>query len=398
MTHVGNTWERMDKLFLDNKNLGSVNKSNRFLDEIADSLKKTASTGPEQIRAIYNYVRSEYSLNNDKSRLFSKHSIWEVYRDKQGSVPEINMLLCALLSNAELDAAPLLLGTNSNVSPNVVFPTLDRFNYLACAVQRGQEYLLLDASDKNNVYGVLPVNCYNGYARVLKKYGEGEGLELTTQMISDKSMTGVKISGITDTSADIEIIRKPGMMQSSALRKIWHKDDGARQKFIDQLINDQHKDVTIVSSSVAMEENPDTNLVIKLSGVLHFDKGTNLLYLNAFMAKNINKNPFTAAKRTLPIEYPCQQQEQYFLSVVLPAGYEFAEIPKSATMDVDSGAMHYDLNYGYYEAMKTLTLKSNFIVNVTTYPVESYDQIKSFYHDIVKEENAVLVIKKTIQK
>ncbi len=397
MTHVGNTWAKMDKILLDNKNFGAVNKQNRFLDGILDSLRKAAPDGPELTRAIYNYVRAEYSLNNDKSSLYSSRSIQEVFRNKQGSVAEINMLLCALLANAELDAAPLLLGTTANVSPNVIFPTLDRFNYLACVVARGPGYLLLDASDKNNAYGMLPINCYNGYARVLKGRGEGDGIDLTTEMIKDKGLTGIRISGITDTSADIEITRKFGIPESSTLRKAWHEDDGLRQKFIDNLVNDQHKDLTITSSSVQMEENPDTNLMIKLSGVMHFDKNTNVLYLNAFMAKKLNKNPFTAAQRNLPIEYPCQQQDEYYISIVLPKGYEFADIPKSAGMDIDSGAMHYEVNYIYYEAMRTLTIKSAFTVNVTTYSAESYSQVKAFYHDMMKEENAVLTIKKTGQ-
>ena len=143
---------------------------------------------------------------------------------------------------------------------------------------------------------MLPRNCYNGYARVLKKYGGGDGIELKTEMMSDKSVSGVKISGITDSTADIEITHKLGMVQSSAMRKVWHENDGLRQKFIDQLVNEQHKDVSVTGSGVLMEENPDTNLVIKLSGVMHFDKKINVLYLNAFMAKNLNKNPFTAAK------------------------------------------------------------------------------------------------------
>ena len=100
----------------------------------------------------------------------------------------------------------------------------------------------------------------------------------------------------------------------------------------------------------------------------------------------------------MPIEYQSQQQEQYYLSIVLPAGYEFADIPKSVAMDIDSGAMHYDANYTYYESMRTLTVKSVFTINVTTYPPDSYSQIKSFYHDMMKEENAVLTIKKALQK
>ncbi len=396
MNHIDNSWAKLDEELLKKDGFGTVNNKNNFLDEVVDSIKKSNPLAFNTTRAIYSYVRSNFNCSGEHNNVYSKRKLQEVYYMKQGTTAELNMLLCALLVHADIDAAPMILGTTGEMSPSQVFPAIDRFNYLACAVKTDSDYILLDASDKNNQYGVLPQNCYNGYARILKE--EGAGIELSTELIKDKTVVGIKISAMTDTSAKIEITQKMGLMQSASLRRSWEKDDQKKQDYLDREIHELPENLTITGKMISNDQNPDTNIVINLSGNLKFDKDVNAFYFNSVMIKNMSQNPFKSTVRKLPIEFPYQAQYQYYLSIALPPNLEPVDLPKPTETNLDDGAMVYRKSCSYYADMHTLTVNSTFNLNVTSYPADFYDPIRTFFQNMIKQDNEIITLKKTDKK
>ena len=389
------SWEKLNQEMLKSDRFACLKNNNFFLDELIDSITRSAPFLPDTRKAIYKYVRANFTCAEEYD-IFTKRSLLDIYRSRQGSNAEINLLLCTMLLHAGIDAAPIILGTTGHISPTTIFPVLDRFNYLACAVNVDGGYIMLDASDKNNIYGSLPVNCYNGYARIIKK--EGIGVTLTSSVLKDKTIFAVKIFEVTDTSAKVEINQKMGLIRSSVLRKEWAKNEKAKKEYLDDVEQGLPMNCVISETIVAHQENPDTNLFITFSGKIKLDSTAGTLFINADWIKNIRQNPFSATTRTMPVEFPYLSQFQYHLNISLPASMEPVDIPATSSISMDSSAMTYEKIYTYFQDMHTLTVNSSFNVNTPVFPTDDYDKIRSFFQNMMKRENEIVTLKKSDKK
>jgi len=393
MKYFENSWPKVDEQLMKSELLKSITKRNSFLDDVLDSIANNCHH--DTVRAIYNFVRAHFK-STDEMGIGSKKELKEVFRDHLGNSAEINALLCAMLTRAEIDASPLLLGTTGHVSPIAEFPVAERFNFLACIVQHDSGYTLLDASDKNNIYGQLPPDCYNGYARIIGK--TGTGIVLSPQQLKDNSVTSIRITAMTDTGASIEIIQKLGLIRSEDLRKSWEKEEKKKKEYLDNYIREMPSGFNITKSGIDNKDNPDTNIVMTMKGTLHLDPQAGILYLNSVLIKNLTQNPFKATVRTLPVEFPYQSQYQYVLSIQLPEDMEPENLPPPAITDLENGALILKKTYGYYTGMHTVSVNSTFNVNSLNYPVGYYDEIRRFFQEMIKKDNEVLSIKKIAKK
>ena len=386
-----NSWEKLNEELLKNDHFGKeVYTSNHFLDDIIDSLSNVDTSRNGKIRVIYNYVRSNFSCLAEHG-FFAKNDLHDVFRKKQGTEAELNLLLTAMFVHIDMSAAPLLLNTAGNLSPSPVFPMANRFNYVVCAVSIDSSMLLLDASDKNNTIGILPQNCYNGYSRIIKK--DGYGVNLTTDLVKEKTVVVVKISGINDTAANVEISEKKGLVASSNLRKTWAKKENGQRSYLDGQLHNMPTFLTITESKVFNEQNPDTNLVVTFSGTIKFHKENESIFINSTLIKPFTQNPFKATTRKLPVEFPHQVQYQYYMSINLPPDMEPSDLPKPVSVDIENGGMVHKKNYMYSADLHILTVVNSFGITATEYPAASYGSIRNFYQEMIAEENEVIALK-----
>ena len=393
MQHFENSWSKVDEELMKTELIKCITRRNLFLDDMIDSISNNCHQ--DTIKAIYNYVRAHYHCTNERG-ISSKKELKDVFREGHGNNAELNALLCAMLARAGINASPLLLGTTGHISPIAEFPVADRFNYLACIVRMDTGYILLDASDKSNIYSQLSPDCYNGYARIISK--EGSGIMLTPQQLKDNSITAIRITSMTDSGALIEIVQKLGLIKSEGLRKSWEKEEKKKKNYLDDYVHELPSSFNITKTRIDNLENPDTNIVVTLNGTISFDPGASVLYLNSVLVKNITQNPFKATVRNLPVEFPYLSQHTYVLSIQLPADMEPADLPPPSLTNLEHGALTFKKTYGYYTGMHTISINSTYNVNVLNYPVGYYDEIRSFFQDMIKKDNEVLTIKKIAKK
>src|SRR5690606_1664378 len=86
---------------------------------------------------------------------------------RSGNIGDINLALIAGLRAAGLDGEAVILSTRDNGIVNDLHPVLSDFNYVVAKVNIGDAYYLLDASDPLLPFGLLPLHCINGKARVI---------------------------------------------------------------------------------------------------------------------------------------------------------------------------------------------------------------------------------------
>ena len=391
-----NSWDKANDFIM--KTLGiekQINDPNPFLDVVVDSIKKADTSQVDITRSIYMYVRNNYECA--QFNLGNIKNLYDVYDKKKGDVLSLNLLLSAMLVRAGIHASIMLISTTNNIPFNPSFPVLGRLDYVACAVTfRDSTQIYLDASDKNNCYGLLPPKCYNGFAWVLGD--PGHGTQLTSEMLTDKTVQGIKISNFTDSSAQLEIKEKLGLQQSIATRKKHAKDDKALRTFYKENAQKFPSNISISECTVENEENPDTNLVITYTGTMHFDNTNNAVYLNTSLLPLLKENPFKAATRELPIEFPYISENKYFMTLMLPETYQPDSLPEPLGFDFEKGSIEYKRVYSYSPQAHILTISSNYNINKIAYPSEYYESIRELFGKILPLNNEIITLKKPITK
>ncbi|MEI8278598.1 MAG: DUF3857 and transglutaminase domain-containing protein [Bacteroidota bacterium] len=259
-----NSWSKQnDEIWNKQKLDKAINGSNKFLHEIVDSISQLEPSILGKTKAIYNYVRSNIKCikSNDK-RFPSEFALKSVFEKKEGKIYDINLLLTAMLVHAGVDASPMLISTTAEIPQNEIFPVMDRIDYLVAAVMIDTANVYLDATNKNNPFGVLSTHCYNGFSWILGE--KGQGILLIPEAIREKTKIAARVYDMNDTSASIEIIERFGPIRSAGYRRTWASNDKSKEKYIDDIEHSFSSNITLLNSEVLNENNPDTNLIIKI--------------------------------------------------------------------------------------------------------------------------------------
>ena len=66
-----------------------------------------------------------------------------------------------------------------------------------------------------------------------------------------------------------------------------------------------------------------------------------IIYLNPFIKKHLEKNPFVNPIRYLPVDFILPASEKFIYNLLIPEGYELAEIPKSIKFSTFSKKISY---------------------------------------------------------
>lgn len=389
--HFSNSWEKLNKEWWVDAGLGKIVTQSEFVRWLADSLRAKDTSYLGRTRSIYNYVRSNIKCTDKKSN-FRRSDIRNAVNKREGSFTDVNLLLAALLVQADVDAAPVILSTTSMVSPSSIFPVLDRLNYMAVAVRIDGNYILLDATDKNNVFGRLPVPCYNGFSWILGN--TGTGINLTPALLSDKSVIAVNLTDFTDSTAKVEITRKYGMIVSQILREQWAETDDAGKKFISEQEHTFPSDVNAVKVTVSNADNPDTNIIVNYQAVLGLSRNVNGYFFNPTLIKLFDTNPFKATVRRMPIEFSYLTDVTYYLKIVLPPSMKPDSVAKPIDFDFDNGSMSYKKTINYFENMNTMTVSTKFSINKATFDQGYYESMRDFFEAMMEDNKQEITFQK----
>jgi hypothetical protein len=394
--HFDNSWPQLNKRLWKEDGLGKeITGPHPFFDAILDSVLTPGMTDKEKALAIFSYVRGSFECR-ERHYSYSGYRnlrMKEIWRKGKANIDEMNALLTAMLIRAGLNASPIIMSTTDDVSPNQVMPVIDRIDYMGCVVTLADGSLLLDASDKNSCAGMFPTYCYNGYSWILKQDG-GVGVDLQPDLLKNKDIFSIKLYDFTDSTAKIDVIRKIGLVHSMQLRKYWADSKDAQKKEMAEFKRGLPEGIEFTKEQVDNINNPDTNLVMKFTGVMEMDKQATTIYMNTNFVKLYDKNPLPAATRRLPVEFPYKSEQSYYLTVVLPQGMEPDTLPPPAIISLDSSAMTYKRSVSYMPEIRTLTVSANVGINTTYFGVADYAAIREFFQRVIEDNNQVLVFKK----
>ncbi|MBC7554437.1 MAG: DUF3857 domain-containing protein [Taibaiella sp.] len=385
------TWKSLDSELYHHDFFGKVTRpGGGRLKTFVDSITRDDATAEQKARRIYTYVRYNFECNNNPG-LYSRREAEQIFKNRIASAAEINLLLTALLKLARLDAAPVIISKIGDPKASERYPVVNRFNYTVSIAKIDGKNYYMDGSNQYNTFGILPVYCYGGYARVIAE--RGYGLALPGKDFKDNSGVAVTLSNISDTAMFVDVTEKKGMIEAGYLRNVLNSDTSALRAYINRRIQGFPGQQLIVSFLADNISDPDRELVIRYR-LYSKRKPANPFTLPADYLKLFSGNPFTAAERRLPVEFPSAFDFTYTLTVQLPDGVKPVNVPVDYTGNVSENAWAFSHNYNYEKSASKLTVTTRTLINDPTLPASAYAELKALFDKMLTEESAVLTFKK----
>ena len=322
------TWEDIRKELIENPKFGGVLDKGNFLTDIAEEIKTKSSSDEEKLIQAFLYIQSKMKWNG-YTDFFADNNMKKTFDEGIGDSGEINFLLIMLLRKAGLNADPVILSTRKN---GILMPgqiSITKFNYVIACVDIDGKKFLLDASDKNCPYYLLPPRCINGQGRIIN--------EKTSSWIDIKSTQPAKKTCMMNlilneaNAFEGEIISR--YENYFALEKRDDLSNDIDQKEYYEKLEGKYSGLKIHEYSLENIDTIENPLIEKLKITYGSDieAAGDLIYLNPMLFNKKANNPFKLEKREYPIDYTFPIREKYIITLTLPESYQVEEMPEAAS-------------------------------------------------------------------
>jgi hypothetical protein len=385
---MGNWMTASEQLLKEDEFGADLGRNNAWLDDDMKVITRGAADPLQKAEKIYAYVRDNFTCTAH-SGLYAANPIKTVFKNKNGNVAELNLLLTAMLRHEKIGADPIILSTRANGFTNELYPLMSRFNYVISQATIGSSVYYLDASERWMGFGRLPGKCYNGHARVINKE-----LPAPVYFFAD-SMTESKTTLVIMTNEGKGVLAgrlqsKPGYFESSVIRE--KVEAKGQQDFLKSLQTSYPGDAVLSNLVIDSLKAPDMPIGVSYDVKFNVDSTSNLLYFNPLLSEGYKENPFKAAERKYPVEMPYATDEVYILNMDVPDGYEIDEVPKSAKVlfNDDEGLFEYLVA----RSAEGIQLRSRVKLKKANFTPEDYGTLRDFFAFIVKKQGEQIVFKK----
>ncbi len=387
--NVLDSWGKLDTSLLNNFDYyRPVVAHQPKVKEQVDELLKGTTDELEKAKALYKFVRNRISLLGYSSIWLSK-SMDKILSDRSGTASDMNLLLTTMMRYAGIETQPVVLGTTDHLRPYERFPTLERFNRSICMVKIDGKQYFLDASCAYMPFGILPAECYNGYARIV--CGKGQGVDLSASMVKEKMLVSFATENASPGDYRVKGTIYFSNWQSADLRKNWRKDTALIKSYIINQFKGNKTSVALMSYSYDNLKD-ETPLRLEFTVKLPME-GKELIYLNPLFISFFKENPIKSEHRTYPVEMPAQIDYTYSLQLKIPEGYVIEETPKPVIVTLDNKANYkYQLELDKESGM--LSLRARVQITESSFNVDEYTLVKTYYDKVLESQQNVCVLKK----
>ncbi|MAP79887.1 MAG: transglutaminase [Aequorivita sp.] len=382
------TWEDVSKgIYRVDSFGGELSKSNYFKDDLKN-LISGISNPVEKTNKIYSFLLNKMTWNKYLG-YYTSDGVKDAYKKGSGNVAEINLILIAMLREANIDANPVLVSTKAHGMP--LFPTRNGFNYVIAAVNLPQGTVLLDATNKDADMGVLRTQIMNWKGRIITKDGTSSWISLNSQipavksaMVSaeitpDQSVVGKARNRYTGNYAYQYRSKYKNLNEDAQLKAV---EKEARQA---ELSNLNFKNLNTLGNPVSLAYDFEViDAVENVAGKLYFSP-------MVFMASK--ESPFKPEKRLYPIDYGYPMKDRYIINIAVPEGYQVESLPENAIVKL--GENTGEFKYLISQMGNNLQLSVEFSINKSFIAAEEYGNLKKFYEDLIAKQNEKVVLSKS---
>ena len=384
------TWDDVDKELLSDNDLGKQLRKTRW---VRDVLPKSISKLPndlEKAQTIYNFVKDNYTWNGEY-KIFKDVSIKDLLEEKTGNVSAINILLHNLYKEEGFDVLPVLSSTRSNGIPTQLYPVLSEFNYLMVQLKvDGQKYLL-DATEKNANFGLMPFRTLNRYGRLLDFEEGSSWIDLEPQGFSAIVLQDSLKLNPDGTTTGVSSHAFSGYHALNTRNTLKDLD---KEEIFNTLAN-PNKETKSTSATTLHADELNESVIITYELNNSSQKINDLIYLNPFSFKFFSENPFKMQERTYPIDFGYKDAYTYNIRIEIPEGHEVVELPEQKMLSLpEKGGQLFFVVQQLDEKVISINCRVTFPKAV--YGAGYYLYLKKFFTEMMNiQEHSLIVVKKT---
>ncbi|WP_161599439.1 transglutaminase domain-containing protein [Hymenobacter nivis] len=390
---LADSWTKINARLLADENFGQQLERGGFLKEQMGALAAQHPDPAARAAAVRQAIMATVRYNGT-NQYATEANLRKAYDAHSGSSADVNLLLIAALRQAGLPAQPVLLSTRSHGRVSQAYPLLDKFNYVVALVPDADgKDLLVDATDPALPCGTLPERCLNQTGRLIAPgpgAADGRWVDLRPSQrhvhFRQARLTLDAQGGLAGQVHE-EYAGYAGADARGELAQLGDK------KYAAQLAR-QHAAWALAPIAVGAREEVHKPLALDYAFTRAADDGApaGTLYLSPLREFLDGQNPFTQEDRNFPVDFGAPQEETLLVALALPAGYELAETPKPAVVDLpdDGGRFVYQVT----SLGGTVQLASRLALRKPVYSAAEYAHLREFYRLMLEKQAEKLVIKK----
>ncbi|HRG22563.1 MAG TPA: DUF3858 domain-containing protein [Saprospiraceae bacterium] len=383
---ITSDWDKFNKELLENEDFGKeITGRKSMVEDILTEMNVQSENPKEKAKKIYDYIRDHFQVIPGSGIEF-RENVKSVITSKSGRANEINLLLVAVLRQAQLEADPVIYSTRENGLANPFYPLASDYDGVLCRLNLDGKKTILDASVPLLGFGKTTPAARNGYARVIGQIPEA--IEISPDSIMEKETVFVKMAADDENNWLGTMEYKASATNSHQLR-VKHNLDA--QKIAGSFAIGLEED-NIISSRVDSLKKWDEPMLVSFKFKQFFGEDS-FIYVNPFQFALTRENVFKSKDRTLPVEFSNLVEENYICSMSVPKGYAVVSLPKNQSFAIDEqNSLTFEIRCS--EAAGQVSVRSKLKINKSTFPVDEYPALKETLDFVVNRHNEQIVFKK----
>ncbi len=384
------TWKDVDKEFRVDKDIGRQLTKNAYFEKNVPSELFDEPNELKRAKEIYEFTKNHFTWNK-KYSIHQNSRVKDAFEKKAGSVGEINLSLINLLNASNIKAEIMLMSTRKNGMPKKIHPVMSDFNYLVVKAEINGESYLLDATDKETPFGMLPYRCLNYYGRVMD-FTNGSYWHDITPEEKNKNI----VRGMVSLDLENEIIEGSfNSIQTGyyAVDKRKAINVLSKEDYLIQLEDSFANEVSISDYELQEEISDEKRVSERYKFEWKMGSIEDKLYLNPFFIKFFSKNPFILEERNYPIDFGYKRNFKYQTYIKIPEGYNLKNLPENSNIILGDNSAQ--LRFECVEKYGVITVLFDFSIKNSNFASHYYNPLKEIFTNAVNiQSNSLIVLEK----
>jgi hypothetical protein len=315
---------------------------------LADSLTKRIQTEKDKAWVIYRWVQEhiKYVAFENGLEGFIPRQAADVCTKRYGDCKDMASLLTALLKEAGLKAYFTWIGTRDipYMYSDVPLPLTD--NHMICTVNINGDWIFLDGTDPNCIYGA-PSKAIQGKQALVgisdKEYKllEVPVLPADKNYVVDSTFISISDNGIKGTSS----IYYNGYFGVDAYNRLQYQDNSDMKDYVKaQVTKGSNK---FILDDYSINKISSTDKVMNFTASFQLpDYGKKIAdeyYINLNLDKSFITSPIDTAKRKVAVDHDFKFRTKNYTVLDVPQGFEVSYVPENFNYKNDLFAVN--INY-----------------------------------------------------
>ncbi|MBL7740484.1 MAG: DUF3857 and transglutaminase domain-containing protein [Chitinophagaceae bacterium] len=389
-------WVQVIKYLMEDEDFGVQIKKNIPRTAELDEKLKGITAPYEKMKTIYKYVQDNMEWNKYEG-IWALDGVKAAWKDKKGTVGEINLILVNLLKDAGLDAFPVLVSTHDNGIVNASdagtydYPGFYQFNKVMAYVKIDNKVYVLDASQKETPPHLIPADILLTEGLVIEKietFNWG-----WRQLWHDdlRARNVIQVIGMIDESGKMEGEVNINSFDYARLMRLPAVKEG-KEKYIEKYATGAMPGLTVDEVAFENVESDSLPLIQKVKFKLPLNASGDYRYFSNNILTGLEKNPFVADSRFSDVFFGFKQQYTILSNFTLPDGYELEGLPKNIRMIMSDTSI--SIARSSQQSGNVVMSRIQLDFKKPIYQSSQYEELHEFYKQLFDMLNEQYVLRK----